>query len=135
MRLPQTKSELLPFVRDHAQTTATLNTKFYRVRSIGDGPGNFKIEAVEYVNPTGLAASTSNYFTIALKKGSTVMASWSTRTADQGALVANTFVTLVNSATPANLWAASLDELSLDLALTGTQTLPPGTLIVHARYF
>lgn len=96
-----------------------------------------RVEKVEYVNPTGLAGHGSNYWEIALKKDSTVMAQWSTDSdvAGQGTLTANALVNPVLSATDANLVAAAGAVLSLSLTkVASAANLPPGRLIVHVRY-
>jgi hypothetical protein len=96
-----------------------------------------RIEKVEYINPTGLAGHASNYWEIALKKGSTVMAQWSTDSdvAGQGTLTANAIVNPVLSGTDANLVAAVGDVLSLALTkVASAANLPPGRLVVHGRY-
>lgn len=96
-----------------------------------------RIDKVEYVNPTGLTGHATNYWEIALKKGSTVMAQWSTDSdvAGQGTLTANTIVNPVLSATVANTAAAAADVLSLALTKAASAAnLPAGRLIVHGRY-
>lgn len=96
-----------------------------------------RIDKVEYVNPTGLAGHGSNYWEIALKKGSTTMAQWSTDSdvAGQGTLTANAIVNPVLSATDANRVAAAGDVLSLVLTkVASAANLPAGRLIVHGRY-
>jgi hypothetical protein len=96
-----------------------------------------RVDKVEYVNPIGLAGHASNYWEIALKKGSTVMAQWSTDSdvTGQGTLTANAVVNPVLSATDANLVAAVGDVLSLALTkVASAANLPPGRIIVHGRY-
>ena len=94
-----------------------------------------RIDRVEYVNPTGFAADPANYWTLELRKGATVIASYSTQTAAQGAITANTFVTFVLSATDANRVAVEGDELSLALVKSGTAgNLPLGRMCAHGRY-
>lgn len=93
-----------------------------------------KLEKAQLISPTGLAADAANYYTITLKKGSTVMATWSTLTGQEGALTADTFKDMTLSGTAANLIAATDDVLSLVCTLTGTQTLPAGRLVIHGLY-
>jgi hypothetical protein len=96
-----------------------------------------RVDKVEYVNPTGLAGHASNYWEIALKKGSTVMAQWSTDSdvATQGTLTANAIVNPALSATDGELVAAAGDVLSLALTkFASAANLPAGRLIVHGRY-
>jgi hypothetical protein len=94
----------------------------------------FQLESVELISPTGLTQDASNYYVISLNDGATVMASWSTLTTAQGSLTANTFKEMVLSATVANRYTATGDVLSLVMTLHGTQTLPPGTVVVHGLY-
>lgn len=95
------------------------------------------VDKVEYINPTGLAGHATLYWEIALKKGSTVMAQWSTDSdvAGQGTLTANTFVNPTLSATAADLVAVKDDVLSLVLTKVSTAAnLPAGRIVVHGRY-
>lgn len=95
----------------------------------------FLVESVRYVNPTGLAVDATNFFDIQVKNGSTVVANWSTETTvGEGALVADTFVDLTLSTTAGDLVLALDDELTLNLAENGTQTLPAGTIQIEGRY-
>lgn len=96
-----------------------------------------RIDKVEYINPTGLAGHASNYWEIALKKGSTVMAQWTTDSdeATQGTLTANTFVNLALSATDAYRVADVDDVVSLALTkVASAANLPAGRIVVHGRY-
>lgn len=111
----------------HASTAATLVSDVGFVVPTG---GNFTLDRVLYVNPTGLAASGSNFFTINVLAGATVMASFATSAT---ALAAGVTQLLVNSATPANLTAASGVSLRLQLVLTGTATLPAGQVRIEGR--
>lgn len=112
----------------HAATTT---------RKLMTAQRKMRIDKVEYINPTGLAGHSSNYWEIALKKGSTVMAQWSTDSdvAGQGTLTANAVVNLVLSGTDANLVADVADVLSLVLTkVSSAANLPAGRIIVHGRY-
>lgn len=119
-------------VVDHAQVTADTTAKVFKVRA----DRAFKLERVDYVNPTGLAQDATNFFNIKLQTGAgpTVLANWSTETGQQGTLTADTFVALVLNATPANLILAPGAEVSLFLDESGTATLPAGKLVIHGRY-
>ena len=120
--------EYFSFAFDHVQVTAdTLIQLMTAQRAM-------RVDAVQYINVTGLAASATDYFNIKLQKGSTIMANWSTQTSAQGAIAADTFVSPVLSSTDANLVAAAGDVLKLNLDETGTQTLPAGHIVVHGRY-
>lgn len=96
----------------------------------------FRIDRVYYNNPTGFAQDTTNYWTIqVLTDTSTVGASWSTRTADQGTITADTPVDLVLSATDANCVVLDTKILSAKAVKTGSPAaLPPGALVIEGRY-
>lgn len=119
-------------------TTADRTVKLFKVPA----GKNLVIDGVDYINPTGLAADNSNHFEIALKKGSTKMAAWSTDgngtnfngDANEGTIAADTFVALTLSETAANLHATGGDVLSLSLDETGTQSLPAGRIVVRGRW-
>lgn len=115
---------------DHAAATADATTKLFKVPA----GRKLKIDAVDYINPTGLAADATNAFIVKLLKGSTVVASWSTLTGAEGAIAANTFVSLVLSATAADLTFDAADIMSLFLDEQADTTLPAGRVVVHARY-
>lgn len=98
-------------------------------------PWRFRVDAVQYVNPTGLAEHADNHFAIKLLKGSTVVASYSTdadQAGDNG-IAADTFINLTLSATDADLVFAQNDEMKLFLDEGGTASLPPGRVVVIGR--
>jgi hypothetical protein len=72
---------------DNASVSSDTTKKIFQNRS----DRYFKIEAVEYVNPTGLAADASNYFVLKVLNAAAVAAQWSTQTGADGALAADTF--------------------------------------------
>ena len=116
---------------DSDTTGATLAVKLMTAQR------KMRVDYVEYVNPTGLVGHGSNYWEIAVKKGATVMAQWTTDSdvAGQGTLGANTVVAPVLSSTDANLVAAVGDVLSLALTkVASAANLPAGRIIVHGRY-
>lgn len=118
------------FAQEHAAVTADT---LARLAQIPAGM-KFRVDSVQYVNPTGLAQDAANYFVIELLKGATIAASWSTQTGAQGSIAADTFVTLVKSATDADLVFAGGDVMSMNLNETGTATLPAGRLVVYGRW-
>lgn len=126
--------ERLPWRMTNPSTAATFAEKLGWSVPAGFA---YRIDRVMYNNPTGLAADASNYFTIALKgvTSGIVYASWTTQTgvSGQGALLADTPVTLVLNATDANLVAAAGEFLQATYTKTGTQTLPAGALIIEGR--
>lgn len=132
--IPQTKylERLGPFRLTNASISATASEKHGWSVPVGR---KFRVDRVIYNNLTGLAADASNYFTIALKGAvsGTVYASWSTQTSAQGALTADTPVTLVLNATDANLVLAAGEFPQATFTKTGTQTLPVGALVFEGR--
>lgn len=118
---------------DHPSVTATTAWKFFKVPA----GRTLKIDAVEYLNPTGLAEDASNNFALAVKADAVVVGSLNTDSdldPDIGAsIAANTFTTMTPG-TAAESVAAAGAELSLTATETGTATLPAGRVIVHARY-
>lgn len=92
-----------------------------------------RIDRVQLNLTTTLTANASNYCTFKLLKGaSTVIASWSTNTTPtgNGTITANTPVAMIMTATGANQFLGDTDELSLFLDVTGTPTVPPGSITV-----
>lgn len=136
--LNQDFQEYVTFAYDHIEVTADTVVKLFKVPA----GRKMRIDKVDYINPTGLAAHNDNWFEIALKNGSTKIAAWSTDgngtgingAAAEGTITADTFIELTKSSTDASLIAAAADVLSLSLDETGTATLPAGRIVVHARY-
>lgn len=112
---------------DDDQITATTNVK------LGTFDTDFDIDAIEITCPKGLTQDAANYFALAVKKGATVMASWSTLTGAQGSLTANTPKSMVLSVVAGATRAVPGDVLSLDATLTGTQTLPACKIHIIGR--
>lgn len=131
-RANQVLQERVVLSVDHAQVTGDTTIKFWKVPT----GRSFILDRALYINPTGLAEDAGNWFQVAVKKGSTVMADTNTDSDSAGAdnsIAADTFTELAKSATAANLVAASDDVLSLVLDETGTATLPAGKLVVEGR--
>lgn len=114
---------------DHASVTADTTVKLFKALE-----RHFRVDAVRYVNPTGLAADAADYFNLKVQNGATVIANWSTETGQEGALVADTFVDFTEAADDADMVLAPGDELSVVLDETGTQTLPAGRFQIEGRY-
>lgn len=114
---------------DHASVSADATILLHKV-----GPRGIHIDRVTYNNPTGLVAAASNGCIVKLIKNSTVMASWSSLTAAQGAIPVNTFIELVYSATAADLAMVPADVMALFLDIQGTDTLPAGHIVIEGRY-
>lgn len=85
---------------------------------------------------TTMTADASNFWTFALKDGSTVIASWSTQTTPtgQGTLTANTPADMTLNATQANLSAAGGDTLTIVATKTGTPSALPTFNIIPDGY-
>lgn len=85
--------------------------------------------------PAGFVQDASNFWTIAVKNGSTTVASWSTQTTTgQGTITADTPVDLVNAAA-ASLAFAAADTLTLVATKTGTPAdFPTASLVIEGRY-
>ncbi len=112
-------------------TGATATTKLFTAQR------KMRVDKIEYINPTGLAGHSSNYWEIALKKATTVIGQWSTDSdvAGQGTLTADTFVNPVLSSTDADLVIAVDDVVSLALTKAASAAnLPAGRIVVHGRY-
>lgn len=113
-----------------AAVTATATQKFHT-----NATRIFRVDSVEYLNPTGFVQDTTNFWTVSLKNGSTTVASWSTQTSAQGTIAPATPVQLVLSATDANLVFAAGDIFSAVMTKTASPApLPPGRLTVHGHY-
>lgn len=115
---------------DHPAITSTTAWKFFKVPA----GRSLKIDSIEYLNPTGLAADASNSYVVAAKADAVVLGSLDTNTVGGASIAANTFTVMTPSATPTDLVAAAGSILSLTGTKTGTQTLPIGRVVVHARY-
>ena len=119
---------------DHPAVTADTTWKFFKVPA----GRKLKVDAVEYLNPTGLAEHAVDFFALSLKKGSTVMAGpLSTDSAGAGdnGIAADTFTTIPLSATAADTVAEGGDVLAFFAdESAGAATLPAGRVVVHARY-
>jgi hypothetical protein len=93
------------------------------------------VDRVEHINPTGLAADAANYWTLALKDGANVIASWSTLTGAEGAIVADTPADMTLNTDGSKLAVAVGDTVALALTKTASAAnLPPGRIVVHGRF-
>lgn len=95
----------------------------------------FRVERVEYINPTGYVQDATNFYTLELRKGATVIASWSLLTGAQGTIAADIAVNLVLSATDANRVVQAGDLLSWAMVKTAAAAnLPLGRFNVSGRF-
>lgn len=115
--------ELIPF--DHVSESATTTIKIWGAKTRA-----FRVDRVWYNNPTGFAASATDYWTIEIKDGTNSLASWSTQNTAQGALTADTPVELVVSTTHTDLAAG--DALTVVFTKTGAPAaIPAGRLVIE----
>lgn len=126
------EAEKVTISREIASTAATATVHLYKVPA----GRKFRLERVLYINPTGLALDAANAFKGEVKDGSTVMSTvFDTLTGDTGsaALAANTFrePTIVTAARV----AAAADVVDFVATLSGTQTLPAGSIILEGRLY
>ncbi len=119
---------------DHPALTADTTIKIDKVPA----GKRLRIDSVQYVNPTGLAADNTNAFAGYLKNGSTVVATLfntdGNDTPAGAAVDADTWVTATLSTTDTELIYAAGDTLSLLFDEDGTQTLPAGRVVIRGRY-
>lgn len=126
------ESERVSLSYDNASISATTTVRMYKVPA----GRTFRLDRASHVNPTGLAANASNYFTATVKNAATVANTvFNTITVTGAALVADTYAEGVPSATDANLVFQAGDVVSLIFTLTGTQTLPVGHTVIEGRLF
>lgn len=116
---------------EHAQVTQTTSVKLWSVPA----GRKFRLDRALYINPTGLAEDATNWFVVAVQKGSTNMAAWSTDADEAGtnSIPANTPLELTLSATQADRVAVAGDVISLTLTEGGTATLPAGRIVIEGR--
>lgn len=118
---------------DHPSVSATTAIKIFKAYG-----RKFRIDAVRYVNPTGLTGDNTNDFSGAISNATTtttIATLFNTDTNDVPAgvsLPANTFVDGV--IVDGTQVLAVDDELSIVLTKEGTQTLPAGRLQIEGRY-
>ena len=116
-----------------ASATAIAATTTLKARKFEDRA--FRVEHATWLPYGTMTQDAANYWTIALKNGSTVVASWSTLTGSEGTLTGGTHAEMTLSATDANLVFAAADIATLVLTKTGSPApLPAGLLTVHGRY-
>jgi hypothetical protein len=115
-----------PFPFDVPQESSTATIKIHGVKG-----RTVRLDRVWYNNPTGFAQDPSAYWTIAIKNGSTVLASWSTQTGAQGTLTGDTPVELVKGT---NLDVTDSDVLTCVLTKTGAPAaLPAGRVVLEGH--
>ncbi len=96
---------------------------------IADRP--FRLRRASINVPGGFTQDAANYWTVAIKNGSTVMASWSTLTGSNGTLTADTPSDLVLGT---NADAVVGDTVSIVLTKTGSPAnFPLATLMVEGK--
>lgn len=126
-KLPSKRQKEFCLRVDHAQVTADTTVKLLKARKA------MRIDQVDYINPTGLAADNTNAFAGQIKNGSTVVGSVFNTDGDDvpagASLAADTFVTATLGTLAARKLAAG-DVLSFLLDEDGTATLPAGSFVI-----
>lgn len=122
------RSEKITLSYDPASTAATFANILYTVPA----GRRLRITRVMYNNPTGLAGNVSNFYVIQILNAALQAFSWSTSTAGQSTLTANTPVEFVKNATDANAVLPAGTSLSYNATLTGAATLPAGRVVIEA---
>lgn len=97
-----------------AALAATTTFKLFRTRK------RMRFDAVEMVWNAQVTQDPTNYYVVQAKAGAVVLAAWSFLTGAQGTLAADTFGSLVNSATDADLVVPASTEITLVFTKTGT---------------
>ncbi len=93
-----------------------------------------RIDKVEIVNPTGFAGHATAYWTLALKQGTTTIASWSTLSSAESTITGHTPANMTLSATDANRICPGGGLLKLVLTKTSTPIpFPNGRIVIHSR--
>lgn len=108
--------------------TADTTLRLTKVKTRGQRLDRVSLTLVSTL--TGHASNFCNFKLI--KNASTVMANWSTSSAAQGTITANTPVDMVLTATKADRHLADGDTLSLLLDVSGTTTVPPGAVEIES---
>ena len=106
-RLPNEFTEQLTL--SHQIVAAIAATTTFRVAK---AQGRARIDRVEMVWSAQVTQDATNYYKIDVKKGSTVIASWSFQTSAQGTLAADTFADLVKSRP---VWHTTDDDKGVQL--------------------
>lgn len=121
--------ERTPFcmTKEHASTAASATHYVFKNKS----GRRMRIDHAMEMNATGLATDGSNYFVIAVKQGSVVVASKSTAAVS---LASATWTELTLSTTDDDLIIEPDEEVTLTLTKTGTQTLPAGTVMLQGQF-
>ena len=122
------RSEKITLSYDPASTAASAANILYTVPA----GRRLRITRVMYNNPTGLAGNVSNFYVIQILNAALQAFSWSTSTAGQSTLTANTPVEFVKNATDANAVLPAGTSLSYSAVLTGAATLPAGRVVIEA---
>lgn len=92
-------------------------------------PQKSYIKSVKLLNGAGISADNSNYATLTLKKGSTVVASLDTRAANEGAVTAN--VAKAFTVVSGQETQDALSDLTLTYNETGTMALTNAQLAIE----
>lgn len=132
--------EQVVLIFDHAAVAdADRTDKFFKV-PVGK---TLRVDAVDYLNVTGLVAHAANWCEILVQKGATSMFGWITDAdglgningaAPEGTIAADTFVAMTAKTAAADRVCAAGDVLSIKFNEEGTTTLPAGRVVVRGTY-
>lgn len=128
---PSETQESFEWEYAHAAISATTTWKVRKPRRA------YVIDAVQYINVTGLAADTTNAFQVAVAVGANTICNLVDTDSDTGAALApNTWVdgTILPGTTLDYPQGAIDEELTVVATKNGTQTLPAGLFVFKGRY-
>ncbi len=132
LRRGQDEQEAFEFEYAHPAVTVTTTFKVAKPKRA------YVVTGVQYINVTGLAEDTTNWYTIGVKVGANVACALADTDSDavgaDNSIAANTWIdgTLVTTAGYLN--GAADDEITVVATKGGTQTLPAGLLRVRGYY-
>ena len=120
------------FGYEHAAIAATTAIKLRTMR------GSVRALRIEYDNPTGFAVDPTNFWTINVLAGATVVASWATNATVagvSGAIPADAFFDLTLSATDANRVFAGSVASPVVMSVQFVKTAAPANLPIGRFFF
>ncbi len=109
-------------------------TETFKLFTIPTGK-RVRIDKVELLVDGGVTGHASNFWDFEVRKDATVMHEYSTDSADEGTLAADTLTDMTASTTDENLVANETDIVSLVLTKNASAAdMSPGRIKLHARY-
>lgn len=124
------------FVNVSKDVAAVAATGTFCVAACSNTAGQYlRIDRAFVLTDTTYAADASDFYAIALKHGSTTIATWSTQTSAQGALTAVTVNEMVMAAnTGTNRVVAPNEVLTLVCTKNGSAANLTARVVVHGRF-